>query len=89
MRFLQHNPRCYACGDRARVVDHVVSAKGDEKKFWDITNLIPLCKRDHDYITGKFDQFVVPKTEEKMKWIQFKRQETDTSVRVKIVPLEN
>jgi 5-methylcytosine-specific restriction endonuclease McrA len=84
-KFLAANPTCYACGTRARVVDHVISAKGDESKFWNITNLIPLCKICHDQVTGLFDQFAVPKTEEKMKWIAQKRAQTETSVRVKVV----
>lgn len=89
IRFLSHNPKCYACGERARVVDHVIAAKGDVVKFWEVTNLIPLCLSDHNTITALFDRHVVPKTEEKMKWIQAKRIEKDVSVRVKIVPKEN
>lgn len=88
VQFLQHNPKCYACGERARVTDHVVSAKGDEKKFWDTTNLIPLCKKCHDVLTATFDRHVVPKTEEKMQWIAAKRVETDTTTKVKIVPFK-
>jgi 5-methylcytosine-specific restriction endonuclease McrA len=84
-KFLALNPRCYACGDPARVVDHVVGHKGDEIKFWDVTNMIPLCKSDHDYITATFDRHSVPKTEEKMRWIANKRLETDTTVKVKIL----
>lgn len=87
VRFISANPLCYACGQRARVVDHVISAKGNEKLFWEVTNLIPLCKSDHDFITQNFDKHIVAKTEEKMKWIERKRIETDTNVRVKIVPL--
>ena len=84
-KFLAANPNCYACGQRARIVDHVISHKGDENKFWAETNMIPLCKECHDYITGKFDQFSVPKTEDKMKWIAAKRLQTETTLRVKIV----
>jgi 5-methylcytosine-specific restriction endonuclease McrA len=85
VKFLSVNSRCYACGERARVTDHIVSAKGDEKLFWDITNLIPLCKRDHDTITAKFDRAVVADTEGKMRWIEARRQETGTTVKVKIL----
>lgn len=84
-KFLAANPKCYACGERSRIVDHVISHKGNEIKFWEPTNMIPLCKLCHDYITGKFDQFVVPKTEEKMLWISNKRMETENTVRVKII----
>lgn len=86
IKFLSHNPTCYACGERARVVDHVFTARGDEEKFWNITNLIPLCKRCHDNVTSLFDRHLVPKTEEKMVWLSRKRVATDTSVRVKVVP---
>lgn len=89
LRFMSANPYCYACGERARVVDHVISAKGDEKKFWEVTNMIPLCKTCHDIITANFDRGVVAKTAEKMQWIEAKRMETDTNVRVKIVQLSN
>lgn len=84
-KFLAANPKCYACGTIARIVDHVVGHKGSEEKFWEATNLIPLCKFCHDTVTGKFDKHVVPKTEEKMKWIANKRMETETTVRVKVV----
>lgn len=87
--FLQANPKCYACGKSARVIDHIVSAKGDEDKFFDPTNLMPLCKEDHDFITGKFDRHVVAKTEDKMKWIQDKRIATETTVRVKVIPFKH
>jgi hypothetical protein len=48
-----------------------------------------LCLSDHNTITALFDRHVVPKTEEKMRWIQAKRMEKDVSVRVKIVSKEN
>jgi 5-methylcytosine-specific restriction endonuclease McrA len=84
-KFLSANPHCYACGEPARVVDHVISHKGNEEKFWNETNMIPLCKPCHDYITGAFDKHIPPKTEEKMQWIARRRAQTDTAVRVKIV----
>ena len=87
-KFLQLNPKCYACGNVARVVDHVVSAKGDEEKFWCETNMIPMCKPCHDYVTGKYDKHIVAKTEEKMKWIANKRTQTETTVRVKPLKVE-
>lgn len=88
-KFLAANPTCYACGERARVVDHVISHKGNEEKFWSSTNMIPLCKPCHDFITGTFDMHVVPKTEEKMKWIAAKRLQTGTTVKVKVVRNEH
>jgi len=85
IKFISANPRCYACGEPARVVDHIVAHKDDEEKFWDVYNFLPLCKKDHDTVTALFDRHALPKTEEKLKWINDKRLITNTSVRVKIV----
>jgi 5-methylcytosine-specific restriction protein A len=87
-KFLAINPLCYACGDSARIVDHVVAHKGDEEKFWNPTNMIPLCKRCHDFITASFDRHNPPKTEEKMRWIAGKREITETNIKVKITRSE-
>lgn len=87
-QFLQHNPKCYACADRSTVVDHIVAHKEDKKKFWDVSNFIPLCKRCHDFVTGSFDKFSVPKTTEKMRWLAWKRMETETTVKVIVVPMK-
>lgn len=87
-KFLQANPKCYCCSERAVVVDHIIPHKGDEKKFWESTNFIPLCKKDHDKITGLFDRHVVPKTEEKMLWINARRMETGTATRVRVVSVK-
>jgi 5-methylcytosine-specific restriction endonuclease McrA len=84
-KFLAVNPKCYACGERAVVVDHIVSHKGDEKLFWDETNFIPLCKKCHDTITGLFDRHVVANVEGKLKWINAKRLETNTATKVRVV----
>lgn len=87
-KFLLVNPKCYCCGETARVVDHVVSHKGDEEKFWNETNMIPMCKKCHSVVTGFFDRHVPPKTEEKMRWIANKRAETGTVVRVKPIEIK-
>jgi 5-methylcytosine-specific restriction endonuclease McrA len=86
-KFIAVNPKCYACGARAVIVDHVVSHKGDEKKFWDAYNYIPLCKEDHDKITGLFDRHVDSRIEQKLSWITAKRVETNTTIVVKVVPI--
>lgn len=86
LKFLSANPRCYACGTSARVVDHIVAHKEDEVKFWAVTNFIPLCKKCHDTITAYFDRHSPPKTEAKMIWISNKREETETTLKVKVVP---
>lgn len=85
--FLQYNTTCYVCGNPSRIVDHIVAHKGDVSLFWQETNYIPLCKKDHDFITAAFDRHSPPKTEEKMKWIHFMRESKNISTRVKVLPL--
>lgn len=84
--FLKNNPVCYSCGNPSQAVDHIVAFKGDLVKFWDVTNMIPLCHSCHNTITNLFDKGPVPNTEGKMKWISRKRQETETIVKVKVTP---
>jgi 5-methylcytosine-specific restriction endonuclease McrA len=83
--FLRINPRCYACGNRATVADHFVAFKGNKELFWKPDNFIPLCKLCHDTVTGYFDQFAVPKTKEKLEWLNHQRAKNEIDVRVKIV----
>lgn len=85
--FLRHNPKCYACGNRATVVDHLTAWKVDkEKLFLDKPdNFIPLCKLHHDTATGLFDRHSVPKTEEKIKWLQKLREQNNIDIRVKVI----
>lgn len=85
-RFLHHNPKCYVCAEKATVVDHIEAHKGDENIFKRWGNHCPLCKRCHDTITGKFDQYNPPKTKEKVQWIHNKRLQFDVKVRIK--PIE-
>ena len=37
----------------ANVVDHIKPHRGDEKLFWDASNLQPLCKPCHDAKTAR------------------------------------
>lgn len=83
--FLQHNPRCYSCGNRATVCDHIVPHKGDNELFWKSDNIIPLCKLCHDTCTGLFDQFALPKTEEKLEWLYRQRLKNEINIRVKVI----
>lgn len=88
-RFLHYNKNCYACGvskDSAKlIVDHVKVHKSDEELFWNVSNFIPLCNRCHNTITSLFDKHTVQRLEDKMKWIENKRRETGTTVKVKVV----
>ena len=85
-RFLHHNPKCYVCGERSTICDHIVAHKGDKEKFEAINNFMPLCTRCHNYITGKFDKYEVPRTEEKLKWVEKTRKEYGTTVNIKVIP---
>lgn len=57
---LNKQPLCVECLKAKRitpatVVDHIKPHKGDEKLFYDIGNLQPLCKSCHDRKTAKED----------------------------------
>jgi len=83
-KFLYYNPNCYACGQKANTVDHIVAHKGNQNLFWDVTNYIPMCHSCHSRVTGMFDKFPVPKTEQKMQWIQRQRELCGVNIRVKV-----
>jgi len=82
-RFLHYNKVCYACGDKSKVVDHIIPAKGDKDIFEATNNHMPLCTSCHNTITGKFDRYKEPKTIEKMRWIAQKRKEFGVVSKVK------
>jgi 5-methylcytosine-specific restriction endonuclease McrA len=86
-KFLAQNPLCYACGQSARITDHLESAKGRKEVFWKEANYIPLCKNCHAIITNKFDRKETADIQGKLEWLNNKRLETGTTVRVKVVPL--
>lgn len=53
--FLRHNPLCVFClengfAEPAKVVDHKIPHKGDEKLFFDQSNWQPLCDFHHSSI---------------------------------------
>jgi len=88
-RFLHHNPKCYVCSMKSEHVDHIVAAKVDrDKYFWKVDNYMPMCRRCHGYVTGKFDRFEIPKTEEKLAWIKQRRLMFNINIKVKIVPFK-
>ena len=87
-KFLEANPKCYCCGQKAKVVDHYVAWKVDkEKYFWNERNYIPLCEYHHNYITGKFDRFKIPLMREKSNYINKERDKNNITIKVKIVPI--
>lgn len=51
-RFLQQYPLCVMCETAGRVsaatvVDHIVPHRGDQQKFWDVSNWQALCAFCH------------------------------------------
>lgn len=46
-RVLGSEPLCRGCGNLATDVDHVQPHRGDERLFYDLANLQPLCKACH------------------------------------------
>ena len=55
--FLKQHPLCAFCQAEgkivpATVVDHIIPHWGDQRLFWDQTNLESLCKECHDKKTG-------------------------------------
>ena len=56
--YLKRNPFCVECIKKgkltqAKVVDHIIPHKGDERLFWDESNMQALCIRCHNKKTGK------------------------------------
>lgn len=70
-KFLAINSECYACGEPATVVDHLVPHKGDVELFKKTDNHIPLCMQHHNFVSAKFDtKYVIGGTiEEKVTWL--------------------
>lgn len=86
-RFLYYNTQCYACGSTEQLhVDHLVAHKGDAELFKKLTNHIPLCHKCHSHVTGLFDRFKIPRTQEKLEWINKKRASLGLTTSVKVMP---
>jgi len=54
----QADPLCGECAKAGRVeawtdLDHVVPHRGDVRLFWDVSNLVGLCKRCHSAKTAR------------------------------------
>jgi 5-methylcytosine-specific restriction endonuclease McrA len=55
-QYLRLHPLCVYCLERdgrpvaARIVDHKVPHRGDERLFWDVENWQALCKPCHDSV---------------------------------------
>ncbi|RTL05268.1 HNH endonuclease [Candidatus Dependentiae bacterium] len=83
--FLEINPLCYSCGISATAVDHVVPHKGNVALFEKLDNHIPLCTRCHNTCTALFDRHAIPKTQEKLVWLQKNRELKDVRIRIKVL----
>ena len=84
--FLNINRDCYACGERATVIDHIIAHKGDAKKFMDLLNHMALCKRCHDTCTASFDHSEIPRTKEKLEWLDKQRKLKNITSKVRVLP---
>ena len=84
--FLEHNPKCYSCGQKSEATDHIKVHLGEFDLFYNRENHIPLCHKCHNTITGKFDRKIPQDLEGKMKWLNRNRQLNGLSFSVKIVP---
>lgn len=85
-RFLQVNGRCYSCGHKSEVTDHLVAHKGSEKLFTQNDNVIPLCAKCHNTVTALYDRKPVQKYEDKLKWLAKSRERNDLNFKVKVIP---
>lgn len=52
LQFLTEYPTCCKCGQKATVVDHITSHRGDMILFWDRGNWEPMCSRCHNQKTA-------------------------------------
>lgn len=84
--FLKYNPRCYVCGERATVVDHIRPFRNNKELFLDTPdNFVPLCKIHHDHCTANYDRYTPPKTDEKISWMNKERAINEITIRVKVI----
>lgn len=89
-KFLFHNKKCYCCGDKATVVDHVTPHKGDPYYFWKQDNYIPLCAKCHNTITSLFDRNYKKgqSIRKKLWWIDRSRKLNPDKVPLKVMIVE-
>jgi hypothetical protein len=85
--FLHHNPKCYVCGGKSGVVEHLRPHRGIAEVFENIKNHIPCCKPCHDTITALFDRHLDWTVEEvfkkKLEWLGLNRKVVLT---IKVIP---
>ncbi len=88
-KFLAVNPRCYNCGKRATVVDHLFPHLGCVKLFEKLDNHIPLCESDHNRVTALFDRRYRAgnNVNPKISWFMRNREMNDLTFRLKVLPV--
>lgn len=86
VRFLSANPKCYSCGGKSSVVDHIKPHKGDLGLFTDLKNHLPSCKRCHDTVTALFDKnWSEENYTKKLEWINSMRIKFNVTIPVKVL----
>lgn len=85
-KYLETNPKCYACGSRSQAVDHLKAHKGDKLLFWKADNLLPLCHKCHNRATALFDRFHIQKFQEKLNWLARCRSVNQLTFKVMVLP---
>lgn len=87
--FLANNNKCYRCGSKSEVTDHIEPHKGNPRKFWNEENYIPLCSRCHNQATAKFEMKWLGEEslKEKLSWISKNRRVNQLSSRVMLLPI--
>jgi len=84
-RFLKANPKCYICGRKSTVIDHVLRARDNMEYFKVSENHIPNCASCHGLITQRFDKKEKQDLDGKMKYIDKMRKFNKCSVVVKVL----
>jgi len=84
-KFLSENKTCYSCGGESQVVDHFIAHKRDEILFKALHNHVPLCKKCHNFVTGKFDCKKPPDTQGKLDWLKTMRLINNVNVKIKVM----
>lgn len=55
--FLKKYPRCFICGKKATIADHIVPHRGNIELFYDENNLQPMCWSCHSAKTLRENNF--------------------------------
>lgn len=86
-KFIYHNPKCYVCARRAKVVDHIIPHKGNRELFENTKNHLPMCESCHNTVTTMFDRNykVGDPVDAKAEWIEKRRRYLNNQTKVRIM----